>query len=84
MPLNDQKVLVWCAISFTRTFGPYFFESMVKSTNYLEMIRNFFIPRVSKTQDYGISYFQQDGAKAHTAIAIQTYLTERFGEKLID
>ncbi len=84
VPLNDQKVLVWCAISSTRTFGPYFFESTVNSTNYLEMIRTFFIPKVSKTQDYGKSYFQQDGATAHTAIAVQTYLTERFGEKFID
>ena len=50
----------------------------------LEMIQNFFIPRVSKTQDYGKGYFQQDGATAHTAIAVQTYMTERFGEKFID
>ena len=84
VPLNDQKVLVWCAISATRTFGPYFFEGTVNSTNYLEMIRTFFIPKVDKTQHYGKSYFQQDGATAHTATAVQTYLTERFEGRFID
>ena len=55
-PLKDKKVLVWCAISSVRVFGPYFFESTVNSTNYLEMIRTFFIPRVKKSRDYEKSY----------------------------
>jgi hypothetical protein len=34
VPLHDKKLLVWCAISATRAFGPYFFESTVNSANY--------------------------------------------------
>lgn len=84
VPLHDKKLLVWCAISATRTFGPYFFENTVNTANYLQMIQTFFIPRVTKTREYGKSYFQQDGATAHTATAVQTYLTSRFGSKFID
>ena len=84
VPLKDKKVLVWCAISSVRVFGLYFFESTVNSTNYLEMIRTFFIPRVKKSRDYEKSYFQQDEATAHTATTVQTYLTDRFGTRFID
>jgi hypothetical protein len=84
VPLHDKKVLVWCAISSTHVFGPYFFDTTVNSTNYLEMLRTYFIPRVDKTQDYGKSYFQQDGARAHTATVVQTYLTQRFGTRFLD
>ena len=84
VPLHDKKVLVWCAISSTHVFGPYFFDSTVNSTNYLEMLRTYFISRVDKTQEYGKSYFQQDGARAHTATVVQTYLTQRFGTRFLD
>ena len=84
VPLHDKKVMVWCAISSTHLFGPYFFDTTVNSTNYLEMLKTYFIPRVGKTRDYGKSYFQQDGAKAHTATVVQTYLTQRFGTRFLD
>ena len=83
VPLHDKKVLVWCAISSTHVFGPYFFTSTVNRTNYLEMLRTYFIPKVDKTRDYGKSYFQQDGATPHTADVVQTYLTERFGTRFL-
>ena len=59
VPLHDKKVLVWCAISSTHVFGPYFFGTTVNSTNYLEMLRTYFIPRVDKTQDYGKSWWSK-------------------------
>ena len=42
VPLNDKKLLVWCAISTTRAFGPYYFESTVNSANYLQLMETFF------------------------------------------
>ena len=84
VPLKDKKVSVLCAISSVRVFAPYFFESTVNSTKFLEMILTFFISRVKKSRDYEKSYFQQDGATAHTATAVQTYLTDRFGTRFID
>ena len=83
-PLHDEKILVWCAISADRVFGPYFFEENVNQHNYLEMLKSFFWPKVLRTADYKKYYFQQDGATPHTATAVQTWLGERFGKKFID
>jgi len=41
MPLHDQKVLVWCAISAKKIYGPYFFENYVNQHNYLKMLKTF-------------------------------------------
>jgi hypothetical protein len=82
-PLYDKKILVWCAISANRVFGPYFFEDSVNQHNYLEMLQNFFWPKVLRTADYKKYYFQQDGATPHTAISVQTWLSGRFGTKFM-
>ena len=83
-PLNDQKNLVWCAISANRVFGPYYFEDTVNQHNYLEMLKNYFWPKVLKTAEYKKYYFQQDGARPHTAKTVQTWLKDQFGKKFLD
>lgn len=83
-PLHDQKVLVWCAISAKRIFGPYYFEDYVNQHNYLNMLNSFFWPKVLKTAEYEKYYFQQDGARPHTATAVQTWLYDKFGQKFVD
>ena len=40
-PLNDEKLMVWCAYSSRKVYGPYFFEENVNSSNYLEMLKLF-------------------------------------------
>ena len=57
-PLHDKKILVWCAISVNRIFGPYYFEDTVNQHNYLEMLKNFFWPKVLRTADYKKYHFQ--------------------------
>ena len=41
IPLHDEKILVWCAISATKIYGVYFFEESVNQHNYLDMIQSF-------------------------------------------
>ena len=41
-PLYDQKLLVWCAMSSQRIYGPYYFEGTVNQNNYIRMLRYFF------------------------------------------
>ena len=82
-PLHDQKILVWCAISVDRVYGPFFFEACVNQHNYLEMLKNFFWPKILRTVDYKKYYFQQDGATPHTAMAVQSWLSDKFGTKFI-
>ena len=63
-PLYYQKVLVWCAMSSQKIYGPYFFESTVNQNNYHNMLVRFFWSKVVR-EDYKKYYFQQDGASPH-------------------
>jgi hypothetical protein len=83
-PLYDKKILVWCGISASRVFGPFYFSETVNQVNYLDMLKNFFWPKLLDTADYKKYYFQQDGARPHTAETVQTWLTSKFGQKFLD
>lgn len=80
-PLHDQKVLVWCGISATKIYGPYYFDKKVNQHNYLDMLKKFFWPKHLRTKDYQMFDFQQDGATPHTACIVQNWLTDHFGTK---
>lgn len=82
-PLQDEQVLVWCGISGTRIYGPYFFESYVNQHNYLAMLQNFLWPKVLRTEGYKNLYFQQDGAPAHKANIVQEWLKDKFKNRFI-
>lgn len=88
--LHTQKVTVWCAISGSSIIGPYFFEDAVgrsvtvSSVNYCEMIQNFFLPRLQNCPFVNRNtWFQQDGATAHTARITIEMLRNCFPEKFI-
>jgi hypothetical protein len=83
-PLQDQRVLVWCGISATRIYGPYFFDSTVKSSNYKEMLENFFWPWHARIVGQSRYYFQQDGAPPHVSHEVQNFLKDKFGDRFID
>ena len=83
-PLHDLKILIWCAISVNRVFGPYYFVDKVNQENYLEMLKTFFWPKILKTAEYKKYYLQQDGASPHTAMTMQTWLHDKFEKKFID
>ncbi len=76
--------MVWCGISVNRVFGPYYFENTINQKNYLEILKNFFWPKLLRTAEYKIYIFQQDVVRPHTATTVQTWLTEKFGNKFID
>jgi len=84
LPLHDEKIMVWCAISVNRIFGPYFYEETINQNNYLDMLKKFFWPKLLRTNDYKNYRFQQDGAPPHTANKVQEWLTDRFSTKFIN
>jgi len=43
---------VWCAISASKVYGPYFFSETVNQHNYLTMLQDFFWKKQIKTPDY--------------------------------
>ena len=83
VPLHGAKVLVWCAISAKKIYGPYFFESSVNQHNYLEMIKKYFWPKHLRTAHHEKHYFQQDGATPHTANIVQEWLASKFSRKFL-
>lgn len=86
-PLHSPKVTVWCAISSVGIIGPWFFEEngvtvTVNSARYVNMLQEFFFPRLNEL-DVGDTWFQQDGATAHTSRASMAVLREHFPQRLI-
>lgn len=65
-PLHDQKVGVWCAVSACCIIGPIFFHQTLNSARYISNIFNPFVAALTE-EEKTYSYFQQDGATAHTA-----------------
>jgi len=80
---NPAKVLVWCSISKNKIIGPYFFNSNVNGENYLDMLKQKFLPDHKKQKLYRSCYFQQDGALAHRAKPVQAWLAQEFGDKFV-
>jgi hypothetical protein len=58
---DSPKLNVFCAIFFTKTYGPCFFaETTVSGFSYLDMLENWLFPQLNQDSDDYI--FQQDGA----------------------
>ena len=84
MPLHDEKVLVLCAISAKRIFGPYLFEESLNQHNYLKMLKSFYSPKLQRTTDYRKYYFQQNGTAPYTANMFQKWQGDHLSTKFID
>lgn len=89
-PLHSPKVTVWCAMSASGIIGPYFFENRrgvaqtVNSDRYCAMLREFLVPQLQEFDGFDQdTWFQQDGATAHTARASMEVVRELFPEKVI-
>jgi hypothetical protein len=80
-PLHDKKLGAWVAISRRRIVGHLFFEETVNSKRYCSMLHEFI--GLLEEDDITYSWFQQDGANAHTANNCMELLNEIFGERVI-
>ena len=80
---------MWCGITASTVFGPYFFESddgtisTVNGERYRIMIREFLIPRIKRRRALRNTWFQQDGATSHTARETMALLKKTFPNRLI-
>ncbi|PSN49514.1 hypothetical protein C0J52_18947 [Blattella germanica] len=88
-PLHSPKVTVWCGVAKFGIIGPYFFQDLqgrtvtVNSERYLEMINTFLVPELRRMGHLDTTWFQQDGATAHTAINNMNRLRQLFPRRLI-
>lgn len=87
---DSPNLVVWCAMSIVGLIGPCFFKKEngdaenVNGANYLHMLQNFFLPKLSQVavnRDEVI--FQQDGAPAHYSRDVRTFLDEKFPDRWI-
>lgn len=71
--------MVWAGILDGHIIGPYFFPDNVTTQSYLDMLQDWLLPQLTFL---GISpldiIFQQDGAPAHYALVVRTWLDVNF------
>jgi hypothetical protein len=87
---QSTRVTFWCGVANFGVTDPYFFEDeggsavTVTSARYVEILRNFFTPELSR---HGIElltiWFQQDDATALTERASMKVVREMFPEHVI-
>lgn len=72
----DPRVMVWCAMHDDTIIGPYFFEGSVTGHTYVHMLQEVLNPYLENMplSNYNDVYFQQDGAPAHFATAVRSWL----------
>ncbi|XP_039308736.1 uncharacterized protein LOC120358463 [Solenopsis invicta] len=61
--LDNEEIDQWGIV------GPYFFQGTINTERYLEMLKTFLIPELKKKRKFRRTFFQQDGATCHTAMA---------------
>jgi len=76
---------MWVGIVRDHIIGLYFFEENLKTANYLHFLQNDLLDllRPVDNQVLRIMWFQQDGAPAHKARIVRTYLSRRFPNRWI-
>jgi hypothetical protein len=66
LPLHDQKVGVWCAVSANHIVGLIFYERTLDAQRYINEILNPFFMNLAPAEGR-FSSFMQDGVTPHTA-----------------
>jgi transposase len=79
---DSPKVNVFCAISHSKVYGPFFFEEKtVTGATYHQMLMNWLLPQLR--EDGGNFIFQQDGAPPHWHRNVRHYLNEALPQRWI-
>ena len=79
---DSPKVNVFCAMSQTKVYGPFFFgEKTVTGTSYLDMLTLWLFPQLTEDSDNFV--FQQDGAPPHWMLDVREYLNHELPNRWI-
>ena len=76
--LHPAKICVWFGFTSKFKLEPYFFDSTVNATNYLEMLQTHVVPQLAAKRKLRSTIFMQDGAPPHFANTVKDYLTSTF------
>ena len=88
-PMHPERVTVWCGFWSKGIIGPSFFENeqgeaftVVNWDRYRAMLNEFLFRKI-EGEDIGNIWFQQDGARCHTAEATLDVLGPVFEDCII-
>lgn len=77
--LNLPGVVVWAGIWSGGLVGPYFFPGTVTQHSYLDMLRDYLLPRIAPLVRHSGLHLQQDGAAPHYARTVRDWLNSEDG-----
>ena len=86
---DAPKLIMWCAISSAGLIGPFFFHDQeghsvnVTGDNYLCMLQEFCVSKLSAVANLQQVIFQQDGAPAYYLCEVRVFLDEQFPDQWI-
>ena len=86
---HSPHVTVWCGVASWGIIGPYFFEEgrrvvTVTGARYRRMLEDYLLSQLERRQvPLQRVWFQQDGARPHTAAATLTCLQGAFPGKVL-
>ena len=77
-----DKVNVWLGIIDNSLIGPYFIEGNLNARKFLDLLRDQVLPAI-RNLDIQESWFQMDGAPAHSTNEVTNFLNAEFQERWI-
>lgn len=80
---HPQKLMVWAAISSNGIVVLPIRENTITSESYRRMLEDDFIPFLMENGILEESWFQQDGARAHTSDMVLEFLMDHFEDRII-
>lgn len=81
--MDKRSIMVWAAMCGRRIVGPVFLHEHVNQITYLAMLREKLLPIAGGWENFDRMHFQQDGAPAHYALAVRSFLDEEFSGRWI-
>jgi hypothetical protein len=78
VPQFPEQIHIWAAIYSAGVIGPFIFESSVTAATYVQMLNDWFWPKVRNLPDVQQMFFMQDGATPHYALETRQWLDVHF------
>lgn len=82
-PLHSDRVTVLIGIGHYGIIGPFFFDGNVNGSRYLEMLENHVLSALREWPNFENIVLVQDGAPAHWAKNVRTFLNKKFPNRWI-
>jgi Helix-turn-helix domain (DUF4817) len=83
LSMKSPGVTCWAGIWSKGIVGPYFFDGTVTGDSYLAMLNDYLLPQIVALDEGSGMWFMQDGAPAHYAARVRSWLDQNFAGQWI-